>query len=69
MGTMYFMRTLEEWSRFDINNRTQFDASISSGLAIMANQKNLYLPEQKQTKINLNFARYGNSGIYSELIK
>jgi len=35
----------------------------------MANQKNLYLPEQKQTKINLNFARYGNSGIYSELIK
>tara|TARA_R100001443_G_scaffold34894_1_gene48660 strand:- start:2151 stop:3392 length:1242 start_codon:yes stop_codon:yes gene_type:complete len=69
MGTMYFMRTLEEWSRFDINNRTHFDASISSGLAIMANQKNLYLPEQKQTKINLNFARYGNSGIYSELIK
>tara|TARA_R100000781_G_scaffold47351_1_gene31845 strand:- start:847 stop:3093 length:2247 start_codon:yes stop_codon:yes gene_type:complete len=69
MGSMYFMRTLEEWSRFDINNRTHFDASISSGLAIMANQKNLYLPEQKQTKINLNFARYGNSGIYSELIK
>ena len=69
MGTMYFMRTLEEWSRFDINNRTQFDASISSGLAVMANQKNLYLPEQKQTKININFARYANSGIYSELIK
>ena len=69
MGSMYFMRTLEEWSRFDINNRTHFDASISSGLAIMANQKNLYLPEQKQTKINLNFARYGNSVIYSELIK
>ena len=69
MGSMYFMRTLEEWSRFDINNRTQFDASISSGLAVMANQKNLYLPEQKQTKININFARYANSGIYSELIK
>ena len=69
MGTMYFMRTLEEWSRFDINNRTQFDASISSGLAVMANQKNLYLPEQKQTKINLNFARYTNNGVYSELIK
>ena len=69
MGTMYFMRTLEEWSRFDINNRTQFDASISSGLSVMANQKNLYLPEQKQTKINLNFARYTNNGVYSELIK
>ncbi len=69
MGSMYFTRTLDEWARFDINNRTKFDASISSGLAIMANQKNLYLPEQKQSKINLNFARYTNNGIYSELIK
>ena len=69
MGSMNFTRTLDEWARFDINNRTKFDASISSGLAIMANQKNLYLPEQKQNKINLNFARYTNNGIYSELIK
>ena len=69
MGTMYFSQTLEEWARFDINNRTKFDATISSGLAVMANQKNLYLPEQKQNKINLNFARYANNGIYSELIK
>ena len=69
IGTMYFTRSLDEWARFDINNRTKFDASISSGLAIMANQKNLYLPEQKQSKINLNFARYANSGNYSELIK
>lgn len=69
MGSMYFTRTLDEWARFDISNRTKFDASISSGLAIMANQKNLYLPEQKQNKINLNFARYSNNGNYSELIK
>ena len=66
---MYFTRTLEEWSRFDISNRTQYDASISSGLAIMANQKNLYLPVQKQSKINLNFARYTNSGNISEIIR
>ena len=69
MGSMYFTRTLDEWARFDINNRTKFDATISSGLAIMANQKTLYLPEQKQNKINLNFARYANNGIYSQLIK
>jgi hypothetical protein len=35
-GTMYFNTTLNEWSRFDINKRTKFDAAISSGLAIMA---------------------------------
>ena len=69
MASMHFMRTLDDWSKFDINNRTHFDASISSGLAIMANQKNLYLPEQKQSKISLNFARYTNNGNYSELIK
>ena len=49
---MYFMRTLEEWSRFDINNRTQFDASISSGLAVMANQKEK--PVFARTKTNQN---------------
>ena len=67
MGSMYFTRTLEEWARFDINNRTKFDASISSGLAVMANQKGLYLPVQKQSKISLNFATYTNNGNYSEL--
>ena len=68
MGTMPFIRTLEDWAKFDINNRTKFDATISSGLAIMANQKNLYLPEKKESKISINFARYSNSGRTSELI-
>ena len=65
---MPFIRTLEDWAKFDINNRTKFDATISSGLAIMANQKNLYLPEKKESKISINFARYSNSGRTSELI-
>ena len=69
MGSMYFTRTLEDWARFDISNRTRFDASISSGLAVMANQKNVYLPEKKQSKINLNFATYNNKGILSELMR
>jgi len=68
MGSMPFVRTLEDWAKFDISNRTAFDATISSGLAIMANQKHLYTPEQKQKKISLNFARYRNSGNTSELI-
>ena len=43
-GDMYFQRTLEDWGKFNINNRTKHDASISSGLAIMACNKNLYAP-------------------------
>jgi hypothetical protein len=67
MGSMPFNRTLEDWARFDINARTKFDASISSGLAIMANQKNLYTPQKMQSKISINFARYDNSGKSSRL--
>ena len=69
MGSMLFTRTLEDWAKFDINNRTKFDASISSGLAIMANQKHLYVPEKKERKISINFARYKNDGTISQLIQ
>jgi len=43
-GSMYFNKTLNDWSRFNINNRTKYDASISSGLAIMACNRHLYTP-------------------------
>ena len=69
IGSMYFTRTLEDWARFDINKRTKFDATISSGLAIMANQKHLYQPVVKESKISINFARYTNKGNLSELIR
>lgn len=69
MGSMYFTRTINEWSRFDINNRTKFDAAISSGLAIMANQKNVYTQVKKESKIIFNFAKYNNSGTHSEIIR
>jgi len=69
MGSMMFSRTLEDWAKFDISNRTKYDATISSGLAVMATQKNAYLPEKKESKISINFARYSNKGTISELIK
>jgi hypothetical protein len=69
MGDMYFTRTIEEWAKFDINNRTKFDAAISSGLAIMANQKNVYLAPKKESKISFTFAKYNNTGRYSEILK
>jgi len=69
MGTMPFTRTLEDWAKFDINDRTHFDASISSGLCIMANQKHLYIAEKKESKLIINFAKYKNEGTTSELIR
>ena len=69
-GNMYFNRTLNDWSRFDINKRTKFDATISSGLAIMACNRNLYAPNSnsKKQEINISFAKYANTGTRSKII-
>tara|TARA_R110000751_G_scaffold69810_7_gene141641 strand:- start:3639 stop:5885 length:2247 start_codon:yes stop_codon:yes gene_type:complete len=69
MGTMPFQRTLEDWAKFDISNRTRFDAAISSGLAIMANQKHLYTPTKQKSKISVTFARYDNKSSISQIIR
>jgi len=70
-GNMYFQKTLEDWSQFDINNRTKHDASISSGLAIMACNKNMYRPnpQRKHQPISIGIKRYDNDGIISKIIK
>ena len=70
-GTMYFNDTLLDWSKFDINRRTKHDASISSGLAIMACNKNLYAPNpnRERTPLNLNISKYDNKGLTSQIIK
>ena len=70
-GTCYFNETLQDWAKFDINNRTKFDAAISSGLAIMACNRHLYRanPIMKKEKLNLSIAKYGQSGMRSKLIE
>ena len=69
IGSMFFSRTLIDWAKFDINNRTKHDASISSGLAIMANHKHIYTPTKEESKISVIFARYSNKGNISQIIK
>ena len=70
-GNCYFNDLLNDWARFDINKRTKHDASISSGLAIMANNRHLYRPNAtiEKPKLNINIARYSNKGNTSKLIK
>ena len=70
-GNMYFNRTLNDWSKFDINKRTKFDATISSGLAIMACNRNLYKPNAtiERQKVNISFAKYVNTGNRSQIIE
>ena len=70
-GDCYFNELLNDWTKFDINKRTKHDASISSGLAIMANNRHLYRPNAKveKPKLNINVSRYTNTGNNSQIIK
>jgi len=69
-GNLYFQNTLEDWAKFNINNRTKHDASISSGLAIMAVNQNKYNPVAKilRQSVNLGIKRYDNTGYNSKII-
>jgi hypothetical protein len=49
-GRMYFNRTLEDWINFKIDDRTKFDLTISSGLALLAAQKQV--KQIKKTDFN-----------------
>ena len=70
-GDVYFQRTLDDWAKFNINNRTTHDASISSGLAIMACNKNKYRPIPKLIKqeYELGIKKYDNTGALSKIIQ
>ena len=49
-GIMYFNRTLEDWIGYKIDDRTKFDLTISSGLALLAAQK--HQAEKKVSDFN-----------------
>jgi len=70
-GDIYLQRTLEDWAKFDINNRTKHDASISSGLALMACNKHRYNPKgiTKIKSYSLGFKKYNNEGSTSKIIQ
>ena len=69
-GDVYFQRTLEDWAKFNINNRTSHDASISSGLALMACNKHRYSPVNKieLKPVDLGIKKYDNKGTTSKII-
>ncbi len=70
-GNIYFNKTLNDWSKFNINNRTKFDASISSGLAVIACNRHLYVPKKQRTTkmLDFEFKKYNNQGSFSKIIK
>lgn len=67
-GNMYFERTLQDWAMFNIKNRTKFDATISSSLAIMASTTKAVKREgSEERKITEFVRRYKSNGLGSKI--
>ena len=72
MGDFPFDETLKDWIGFDPNNRTKYDATISSGLAIMACQTEKYkgeAPKKDPNKLKGLIKKYNNKGNLGQLIR
>lgn len=69
MGDVYFNRMLEDWAKFDIDNREKFDITVASSLAAMANMASFYKSAKTKNKISVNFAKYDNKGGRSKIIQ
>ena len=71
MGNMPFSETLKDWRKFDPDKRTKYDATISSGLCLMACSTEKY-KGVKKTKKTSNasgiFRKYSNKGSLSTQI-
>ena len=68
-NNLLFEKTIYELLRFEFEDRTDYDATMAMGLAIMANQKHMYRPHQPRETVTmeLGFSTYDNSGDTSKI--
>ena len=69
VGICYFNDLLLDWAEFDIHNRTKFDATISSSLALLASQKVKVIKKKEEVKQQPFLKKYSNSGFISKKIR
>jgi hypothetical protein len=67
IGNCFFDDLLEDWAEYDITKRTKYDATVSSGLALMAAQK--IISKKEVVKQKPFIRRYNNAGMFSKLLK
>lgn len=68
MGYMPFTRTLEQWKESDPDKRTDYDAYISSSLAILGCQSRFIKKIEESKPFSIPFNMYDNTGLISKAI-
>ena len=66
IGNCFFKRLLKDWVSFEIDNRTKYDCTMASGMALLGSQKHI---AQKKVKRFIPLIKtYSNKGIISTKI-
>ena len=66
LGDLYFNDLLNDWSRFDINKRTKFDATISSGLKVAkAIEQEWFNDNRNANRYSSNHSDFHNLRLYA----
>lgn len=66
IGRVYFDRLLKDWAGFEIENRTKYDATMASGMTLLAAQKHIKIIKHPPI---FNFVReYNNKGQLSKIL-
>lgn len=70
MGFMPFNRTLYQWKDVDPDDRTEYDAYISSSLALVGCKSMIIktVEEVEEKPVKVPFRRYDNTGITSKIL-
>ena len=68
VGNCYFDKLLKDWLEFELDNRTKYDASMASGIALLAAQK-FIRPEPKKREYVPFVRKYNINGKKSKLLK
>jgi len=58
MGSMPFNKTLRDWSQFNVQKRTKYDASISSGLALLCVNRKSYTVQQVSKSLDFKIRTF-----------
>lgn len=67
VGNVFFDRLLKDWLTFEVNNRTKYDATMASGIALLAAQKRTH--EKKKSSGQPFFRTFNNKGLVSKRIR
>lgn len=68
IGRCFFQHLLLDWAEFEPDNRTKYDASMASGITLLAAQKHVKVKKQNSKPI-VFVRRFNNRGMTSKIIR